>query len=215
VKEVYRKDYLGELVIKRIVIRNGKKERETDWVSNTIDVTHVSNKATCMAESKLLKQSFYNQVANNSGGNLGKDKMQVYGVDSAWKYMEPDFLVTKDKGILEAMIKCRYPSKCVVYTSSSNCIRYPGEFYNVPYGTLNNTQATAIWLACFDGHKEVYIVGYDHTNPKIVNSIESIIKAYKNVKFIHVTDTNSPHEWKRRLNFSALTKNQYVSHCDV
>ena len=214
-KEQYRRDYVGEYVITNIRVINGKKEQNRVWINNPLAVNSVSNRATCIAESSSLKGSFYKQIQNHNGGNLGEFKMQLYGVDSVWQKMVPNFTVCKDRDMLEKMIQTQFTKESVVYTSASNCTRYPGEFYLTPYHNAMNPHALAVWLACFDGHKEIYIVGYDHTNYKIMATVQDVMQVYKDVKFIQVTNNGSPHEWKQQLNFSAMTKDQFVSHCDV
>ena len=214
-KEFYREDYIGEFIVKRIVVKDGRRVQEREWVENILDVEHVSNRATCISNDLYFKDSFYKQIQNNNGGNLGKLKMLTYGVENVCKLMEPDFLVVKDSKLLENLIMTQYTNKSTIYTSARNCVKYPGKFYLLPHNLSLNAHAMAIWLACFDGHKEIYIVGYDHTNIKLVNSIENIINTYQKVKFIHITNNNSPHEWKQHRNFSAMSKELYVSHCDI
>lgn len=215
--ERYREDYPGEFVITKTVIRNGKKEQEREWIDNPIKVEHVSERGTCIAEDPSLKDTLYKRIEQNNGGNLGKMKMQVYGVENVWQRITPNFIVCQVPDQLEEMIKRGYSHKSVVYTSASYCIKYPGEFYLTPYGLSLRSHALAVWLACFDGHKEIYLVGYnnDGTKQKMINSIVDIMKAYKDVRFIQVTNNNSPHEWKEQINFSSMDMNTYISHCDV
>ena len=214
-KPMYRSDYLGEYVITKIIIKNGKREYVKEWVDNPIDVKQISNRATCIAEHPSITDTFYKQIENHNGGNLGKLKMQIYGVESVWKKLNPTFTICKDRTILEDMIRSGFTKDHIVYTTSTNLVRYPNEFYLTPHNTLMNSYATAVWLACFDEHKEVFIVGFDHTNQKIVSTINDIMKIYRDVKCIHVTTNHSPHKWRENINFSSMNKHEYVSHCDI
>jgi len=213
--ERYREDYLGEYVITKIIIKNGNKKQIREWIDNPLTIKQTSNRATCISESHTIKDTFYKQIQNSNGGNLGKLKMQVYGVDSICNKMTADFIICKDQKLLEYMIKTGYTQKSIAYTSASNCIKYPGEFYLIPYNMSMNTHALAVWLACFDGHKEIFIVGYDHSNEKINNTVSQVMKIYNNVKFRQISNSGSPHEWKQLRNFATLTKQEYISLTDI
>jgi hypothetical protein len=43
-----------------------------------------------------------------------------------------------------------------------NCLMHPGEFYLIPYNTLMAIEALVLWMAAFDGHKEIYAMGYNN-----------------------------------------------------
>jgi len=217
--ERYRVDYPGEFVITNITIRKGKKEETREWIANPIVVNHVSERATCIAYSPDIKDSLYERIQKNNGGNLGKLRMQVYGDESVWEKLEPNFLVSYNTEILENMIKHGYTQKTIIYTSSSKCIKYPGEFYLMPQSISLQPQPASVWLACFDGHKEIYMVGFDDDGStikqKMINSVATIMRTYRDVKFIQVTDIHSHDTWKKEINFESMDFNTYISHCDV
>ena len=105
---------------------------------------------------------------------------------------------------------------------SRNCISTPGEFYLVPYGERGNSVSIAAWLACFDGHKEVYLVGVDGTNEdegpseKKISELANIMRTYPTVQFIYVSDGKlAPDQWRQNRNFVQWKYGQFVSHCDI
>ena len=83
----------------------------------------------------------------------------------------------------------------------------------------------AVWLACFDGHSEIFMIGYDFVdgqNPGLVNEILDIMKTYNKTKFTRVSSfirnrvrMDTPESWKDCRNFSEMTYDQWVSYCDV
>jgi hypothetical protein len=77
-------------------------------------------------------------------------------------------------------------------------------------------------LACFDGHKEVYLLGVDGTNEnedanqQKINELNKIITTYPGVQFIYVSDSKlAPDEWRQNRNFVQWKYGQFVSHCDI
>ncbi|RLD65944.1 MAG: hypothetical protein DRI98_14150 [Bacteroidetes bacterium] len=219
--ERYREDYPGEFVITQVTWKDGKKHQEREWIDNPITNVHANNKATCIAESYAVQTNFYAKVARNNGGLLGRERMQVYGVESVWDKMVPDFLVCQNSQTIPEMIKAGYPSKSVVYSTAKNCLKFPGELFLIPYSLSMQSHAAACWLACFDGHKEIYLVGYEKTDKKgaeqtkMIHAVAQVMKVYPHVKFIQVTTNASPDAWRRRVNFSNTRTEDYVSNCDV
>jgi len=217
--ERYRKDYDGEFVITDTIIRHGKKVQEREWVPDPVSVSHISKRATCIEVNGTLKDTLYKRIESNNGGNLGKHRMQVYGVEGVWRKMVPNFTIAMDDDNLQQMIRRSYTKESIVYTGTRYCLKYPGEFYLVPHGVSFSSAALAVWLACFDGHKEIFLVGYiddgSDKQAKMISAVNEIMKTYKSTQFIHVTNNNSPEPWKYNLNFSAMAMNTYVSHCDV
>jgi hypothetical protein len=180
-----------------------------------------SGVATCIAKSPSLKETFYHRVAENRGDLLARNKMQTYGVEDVWEFMRPNFLVSQNSDNLRAMAETDYPQDVIVYTSAANCMKFPGEFYLIPYSFTATAYAQAAWLACFDEHKTVYLVGYDTVLPggaihqKLIDSVATVMDTYKKVQFVHVSNAPSPDTWRRKINFKTTTLEDYISHCDV
>jgi len=219
--EQYRRDYPGEFVITSTVFKNGKKEQEREWVDNPIEVSHDSNLAVCFMKDTTLKDTLYNRIVENRGKLLGREHMVSYGVEDVWNHCTPNFLVSMKDESLKEMIEQDYAEKSVVYTSTRLCLDNPGEFFIVPYQIAMPASALAVWLACFDEHKKIYLVGYERTladgteQHKMINSVEAVMRMYENVEFINVTNTRSPDKWREQRNFTSMTVEQYISYCDV
>lgn len=220
-QEKYRRDYPGEFVITKTVWAGGKKDQLREWIDNPIKVVQTSGRATCIARSPAFKETFYRRVAENRGDLLAHKKMQTYGVEEVWSIMKPNFLVSQKSDNLKEMSACKYAEDVIVYTSAANCLKFPGEFFLFPYNFAATAYAQAAWLACFDEHKEVFLVGYDEVDTtgtrqqKMIDSVGTVFDTYPGVTFTHVTNANTPKEWRKRINVKTMTVESYISHCDV
>jgi len=222
ISELYRRDYDGEFVITNTIFKDGKKEQEREWVENPISNTHVSDRATCIADGPSINGFLLSSLEEHTGGLLGSLSMQVYGVQDVYKKLKCDFLVALNQETLDEIKESSYDKKNIVYTSTKGCLNNEGLFYLIPQSTRTTPHATAVWLACFDEHKEIFLFGYDEytedavLQTKMVNSVAEVIKTYSSVKFHHVRKYGEmPESWKYLPNVDSMTISEYVSYADV
>jgi hypothetical protein len=222
IEEHYRSDYDGEFVITNTIFKDGKKEQEREWVENPISNKHFSDRATCIADGTSTEGFLLNRLEGHVGGLLGSLSMQVYGVQNVYKKLKCDFLVALGQDALAEIKNSNYDEENIVYTSTRGCLENKGSFYLIPQSTRTTSHATAVWLACFDEHKEIFLFGYDKFNNnsveqiKMINSIEEVIKTYSSVKFHHVRKNGDmPESWKYLPNIDSMTIQEYVSYADV
>jgi len=222
ISELYRSDYEGEFVITNTVFKDGKKEQEREWVENPITNKHISERATCIADGPSIEGFLLNRLEEHRGGLLGSLSMQVYGVQDMYKKMKCDFLVALGQDTLDNIKESDYDEENIVYTSTRGCLENQGSFYLIPQSTRTTSHATAVWLACFDEHKEIFLFGYDEFNDnaeeqfKMVNSVLEVMKTYSSVKFHHVRKYGDmPESWKYLPNIDSMTVSEYVSYADV
>ena len=220
-QQKYRRDYPGEYVVSNTTWKDGIKSQNREWIDNPIKVIQSSERATCIAKHPSLKETFYRRVAENRGDLLSHKKMQTYGIDDVWEVMHPNFLVTQKTDILRAMAETDYPEDVIVYTSAANCLEFPEQFFLFPYHFSATPYAQAAWLACFDEHKEIFLLGYEEVDmegtrqQKMIDSVGNVFDTYPDVKFVHVTNANTPSEWRRRVNVKTMDLETYISYCDV
>lgn len=227
--ERYRTEYDGEFVIISNTIKDGKKVQEREWIENPIENQHISGRACVIGHGQSRFNTNYNgkfnlqtKIEQHAGWHLGRKRLQSYGSEGCWKEMQCDFYVEFDPEKLAEIREQKYSEKVSVYTNARNCISNPGEFYLVPYGERGNSVTIAAWLACFDGHKEVYLVGVDGTNEdeginqKKINELATLMTTYSSVQFIYVSDGKfAPDQWRQNRNFDQWKYSQFVSHCDI
>jgi len=239
VQEIYRKDYDGEYVVLNTTIKNGKRETEKEWIDNPIKNQHISGRAAVIASGESRKAYDVTRLQQHRGGLLGRKKLQTYGTGQLHKEMQLDFFVTFNDTKLQECIESEYTHRCTVYTSAKNCIASPGEFFLLPQAIRGRTALAATWLACFDGHKEIFLLGFDNQmcpgynnniyipkghpdkhqtieDHKMRQQMEQLMKTYRGVDFYHVSDNSPvPELWRECPNFKTMSYREWISYCDV
>lgn len=215
----YRADYAGEFVILETKWANGKKEEIREWIPNPVENHHLSGRAAVIGSNIDKWQFDYTRLQRHRGGLLGSKKLQTYGTGDIAQEMRLDFTAETQADNLNKILETGYQKDNIVYTTARNCIRYPGEFYLIPYNPRLLDMAAAIYLAAFDGHQEVFLLGYlDLTEANSLNwipHITQIFLAYPGVKFYLVGEnTRMPDEWVDCFNTQPMTYNEFVSYCD-
>jgi hypothetical protein len=216
----YRTDYAGEFVILEARWNAGKKEEAREWIPNPIENHHLSGRAACIG-SNLDREIFdYTRLQRHRGGLLGSKKLQTYGTGLIAQEMRLDFAVETNANGLTKILEVDYQRDNIVYTTARNCISYPGEFYLIPYKPRLIDMTIAIYLAAFDGHQEVFLLGYtDETNGDALNwqsQITEVFLAYTGVKFYLVGEsTRMPDEWLDCFNVQTMSYPEFISYCDV
>jgi hypothetical protein len=92
----------------------------------------------------------------------------------------------------------------------------------VPYGVRGKSITVATWLACFDGHKEVFLIGADaydasgNADEKTVKEMNAVFDNYTTTKFYYVSDSGNTHDsWRENINFSQISYAEFISYCDI
>jgi hypothetical protein len=216
----YRSDYDGEFVILESRWKNGAKEQVREWIPNSIENHHISGRAAIIGSNSDLEMFDYRKLQKHKGGLLGKKRLQTYGSGSLWTDMKFDFFVTNNHYELDNIQKNGYPVENIVYTNAKNCIKYPGQFYLVPFNPIENSSAIAVYLAAFDGHNEVFLLGYNKDMPMLndtrVEEINQIFQSYSTTNFILAgVASNMPDKWRNNHNVKCIKYKEFISYCDV
>jgi hypothetical protein len=216
----YRTDYDGEFIITQTVWSGGKKRQRREWVANPIENQHISGRAVCIGSDHDSAYFDYTRLQRHRGGLLGSKKLQTYGLGFIAKQMKLDFAVETDDVILRELMDSHYYQDNIVYTSPRNCLKYPGVFYLTPYNPVLIKHALLPYLAAFDGHKEIFLLGYnqytDTGNSAWASQVEEVIKAYTATKFIVVgAKHHTISSWLEHANVEHMEVRQFISYCDV
>lgn len=216
----FRTDYDGEFVITQTVWSAGKKQQKREWIPNTIENHHISGRACCILSSIGKSRFDYTILQRHRGGLLGSKKMQTYGTGEISQEMRLDFAIETNDGELNNIIERDYQKNNIVYTTARNLIAHPGHFYLIPFTPKFSSWAMLPYLAAFDGHREIFLVGYHNElqapTLSCVKNLANVISAYSGVKFYIVGDKNTEH--KELLNFSNVTKldyREFITYCDI
>jgi hypothetical protein len=220
IHERYRADYEGEFVITESRWAAGKKTQNREWVANPIDNQHVSGRAACIG-SNIDKSLFdYARLQRHKGGLLSSKKLQTYGTGSIAKEMRLNFAIEINKTIINELVESGYVNDNITYASTRNCLLHPGQFYLIPYNTLMALEALVLWMAAFDGHTEIYALGYSNDTVGTVSEwsahVNGVLMAYPSVKFTFIgEESNIPKTWRKNANVSCLNYRSFLSYCDI
>ena len=216
----FRQDYVGEFVITGSTWGGGKKTETREWIANPIENQHISGRAACIGSAFDQGTFDYTRLQRHRGGLLGSKKLQTYGVGEIIPQMRLDFAVETTPTKLKDIVKTEYQASNTVYTTPRNCIAYPGEFYLIPQNPNLLDIAQILYLAAFDGHQEIFMLGYNKETPvensNWINHCRTVMDAYPGVVFYMVGEsTNMPDVWMEASNSKNLTYREFISYCDV
>ena len=216
----YRKDYPGEFVLLEIRWTGGKKEETREWIANPIENQHISGRAACIASNNNRDQFDYTILQRHRGGLLGSKKLQTYGVGQIAFEMRLDFAVETNFDRLVQIKESKYSENNIVYTTSRNCIATPGEFYLIPHSPRLLDASQIVYLAAFDGHQEIFLLGYNNEtpveHPTWHYQVREVMDAYPGTLFYFVGEkTNMFDIWLDADNARTLTYRDFIGYCDV
>ena len=216
----YRQDYPGEFVVVQSTWSQGKKTQTREWIENPIENQHISGRAVCIASPDSLGQFDYRILQRHRGGLLGTLKVQTYGTGQIAENMRLDFAVDVDAKQLQRLIENKYYENNVVYTTARNCLANPGDFYLIPQAPRLLMPALPVYLAAFDGHKEIFLLGYSKQmafeNHRWFDDVCSVFLAYAGVQFYLVGEpTIMPDSWLECANVKTMPYRDFVGYCDV
>jgi hypothetical protein len=216
----YRRDYDGEFVVVETRLADGASHQTREWIPNRIDNHHVSGRAAVIGSRALSHRFRHQRLQRHRGGLLGKKRLQTYGTADLWQDMRFDFFVSTDRQQIANIAEQAYDQHCTVYTSARGCIDNPGRFYLIPYAPQIDTLAMPVYLAAFDGHAEVFMLGYDLETPgrsrNWIADVDSVIAAYTGTAFVLIgVEANMPESWRCHSNVRCITVREFVSYCDI
>jgi hypothetical protein len=220
IPERYRKDYTGEFVVTDTVWSGGKKRMRREWLPNPIENHHISGRAACIASSIDIAEFDFTVLQNHKGGLLGSKKLQLYGTGKIAKLMRLDCAVEKDDNILTELVNRHYYKNNTIYTTPKMCLKHPGVFYPIPYNPSLINEVILAYLAAFDGHQEVFLMGYNDESGigsnEWAHQLNQVMVAYPATKFFHVGYSSQAADlWKNNSNFQQLSHREFIIHCDV
>jgi hypothetical protein len=237
----YRASYQGE-----DVITERKKEfqhwvQTVETVPNAITNNQISNRAVVIGNS-AGREDFNLDHLKNPSGLLGATTLQTYGCNALFRDFTPDFLVATGYNIIKEIVNNPYTTENIVYTNAINLLEYPNKFYLIPHDPYADSGTTAAYIAAFDGHKTIYLLGFDEqaspnhnfniyagTNgydaideniisDKWVDNRRQLFDTYNEVDWVWVTPygrSTVPAAHKPCTNFRQISYRDFVIECDL
>jgi hypothetical protein len=241
-KKLYRANYAGENVVSQLILKDGNWNPEVEFVPNQIFNTHSTAQAVCLGNGESRRDFDLMWISRHRAGLLAKDKFQSYGCNALYRNFSPDFLVATGKEIIAEIANTDYCTDNIVYTTAEYLPKYPEKFYLVPQNISFDAGALAAYLACFDGHKKVFLLGYDqYDTPGPVNNIykdtagyllstdeqngqffgltlQNVVQTYDDVEFIRVMPLSTwwqPIGLRPLLNFRQISYKEFIIEADI
>lgn len=237
IKTLFRNNYLGEDVYSTATYNDGGWQYQTEYVGRTLDNQGFNKKAIVIGNG----QSRLGFSLEEFKKPYVKNRIQTYGCNLLYKDFTPDFLIVNKPNIVKDVSKNGYAKNNVVYANSEAILTYPGSFHLIPHNPNWNSGSIAAYLACFDGHQTVYLLGFDgndtpNTNNNVYKNLTGyddninqndrfmslsmvhVFKSYPLVDFILVNSTGRgyiPDAWNGVSNLRRLSFYDLVLECDL
>jgi len=245
IKRLYRKDYQGENVVTDIVMSNKQWEVTQEWLGNSVINNQISNQACVIGNGISRKEFDVNAVLNHFGGILGTLKLQTYGCNALYRDHTPDFLVVTgdDDGMVAEVADSGYCDTHIVYADAPHIQNHPNKFYLIPQDPGWNSGSLATYLAAFDGHSKIYLLGFDGQDTEAYNyncyagsenyqparhtktspdffelTMKHIFDTYSEVDFVRVMPTKfstMPESWKFAQNLRQISFREFILEADL
>lgn len=238
----YRRGYVGEDIIAQRTLEDGNWTTVTENVPNRVTNNQISNRAVVFGngESRLDFNPKY--IIGRRSGLLGADTLQTYACNAFYRDHTPDFLVCTDRRIAQELVASNYVRDKIIYTRVDIMLEFPGKFYLIPHDIYADAGATSLYLAAFDGHKRIYMLGFDGQESAVRNnnvyagttgydardaqvssdkwaeSQKMIFDTYNDVDFVHVSISGRhkiPESWKYCTNLRRISFRDMVLEADL
>lgn len=220
IEQKFRATYTGEEVTTQMTVQGTKQQYEKEWVANNVFNNHLTTQAIVLGGGETRKNFDMRLIKNHKGGILGEKKLQTYGCNDVYKDIEVDFLVVVGRENAKEAAKSGYCNNHIVYSNAGNVLDYPGKFYLIPQDPSWNSGAIAAYLAAFDGHDKIFLLGceMDEQHPFWAQAMKLVFDTYPDVDFVLVGQTDAayvPAEWKSSLNLRVISVRDFVLEADI
>ena len=240
--KIYRANYGGERITTEAAFRGSEWLYKTEWIPTAVANNHLSKIATIIGNGSSRQTFPLKMLMTHLAGRLGAKSMQTYACNAAYRDIEPTFMIAVGNDMVDEIANSGYCDRHIVYANSDKILKYPNKFYLVPQDYISNAGTVAAYIACFDGHEKIYLLGFDNSagdnyNNNIyagtagyadllshysddywVLAMEHVMTTYNEVEFVRVAPTPGyvcPPTWQRLRNFRQITFNQYIIEADL
>jgi len=224
VKKLYRSNYTGENVVTQLTYKDSTWVAESEWIPSGVENIYTTGQALIIGGGKSWQEGQFEfdltHIENHKGGLFGTNRLQTYGTNKLYKKFTPDFLVI-DNDEAEELSTSQYCVDNIVYAHATQILKYPGKFYLIPQDPSWNAGAIATYLACFDGHKKVFLMGFDGKQGEDAfyeKTMATVFNLYPDVDFVRICPTPYyyvPEAWKYVVNLRQIDFRDFVIEADI
>ena len=242
IEKLYRSSYSGEQVISNMTYEGGTWVYEREEIQNAVFNNQISNKAIVIGNGISRADFNLRLISNHKGGLLAGGALQSYGCNALYRDFAPNFLVANGDGIVKEIANSGYTTDHIVYSNANALLDYPTKFYLIPQDPGWNAGSVATYLACFDGHKTIYLMGFDgvdqaedgynlykntngydspssgYSEDYWAKSMDMVFELYSDVDFVRVMPTKQyymPEEWKYVPNLRQIDFREFALEVDL
>jgi hypothetical protein len=242
IQPLYRSTYIGERVNDTRDLTSGAWTSEQITIPPSQTASQYGTKALVIGNGESRRKFNLEAIKHHKNGVPALGALQTYGCNALHRDFRPNFLVVTRPEILNEVMDSNYTAANIVYANRSYVSADPTRLYYIPQDPCWNSGAMAAYMACFDGHAKVYLVGFDgvdtpthsynlyqDTNgyPELkdgyneafyVQTMLQVFNTYPDVDFVRVKPTDSfrlPEEWKWAPNLRQIDFNQFVNEVDL
>ena len=237
-----RGDYEGEEMLVNATWKEGKWEYIYEDIPYQVANHQITNQACIIGNGNSLLEFDLTYLKGHKGGMGGSKALQVYGCNALYRNFTPQFLIATGDAICAEIANSEYPADHIVYANSDKVQKYPGKFYLIPQNPPFNAGTLATYMACFDGHTKVYLLGFDNKSGEnfnntiyagtngysdknvnysdefFIRSMKQVFELYPEVEFVRVMPAASwwlPDSWAECSNFRQINFKQFGSEADL
>ena len=241
-KKIYRSEYNGENITVRSWWENNQWNYAQEKIDNAVINNQTSKRAVVIGNGDSRKNYELFLLKNHHAGPAGANAVQTYGCNALYRDFDPTFLVATGPIICQEIANSGFCHDRIVYANAEIVAQYPGEFYLIPQDLHYNAGALAAYLACFDGHEKVYLMGFDcgagenynnnmyadtngyapinqnYSDELWVKTLVHVMETYNEVEFVRVMPTAGwycPDAWRGLSNFRQITYREFVTEIDL
>jgi hypothetical protein len=243
--KIYRKDYRGEDVIIDRIYKNSEWNPRAEFVPKTFNFIPEQPRAVVIGNGTSRLDFDLRMFLEYREGNFQnwkpasiKRTFYTYGCNAIFRDYVTDFIAITGEGLLDEFVSTVQRQEVIAYANNQFLYKHPSKFSLIPQNPNLNSGAIASYLAAFDGHSQIYMLGFDGNDtpnynynvyantsyyPTLyenvqedfwVKSLSTIMKVYNDTEFVRVMPTSSsriPEPWKYFTNFRQVNFNQFAS----
>ena len=241
IEKKYRTTYLGEDIVVDRTYNTQRWVNTVEYVPNAVINNQISNRAVVIGNGPN-RLGFNLNYLKKSSGLLGASTVQTYGCNALYRDFTPDFLVAVGDRIISEIFGTKYIDQNIVYTDNIHLLEFPNKFYLIPHNPYADAGTTAAYIAAFDGHKKIYLLGFDgHStettnwnvyagthgydsidlnidDTKWIQNRKQLFNTYDEIDWVWVTPHGRnliPVELKSCYNFRQISFRDLVLECDL